>query len=128
MAPLGRYLKPLTEQGIIPKLAKIMKHSAHSTLISTDPPITGATWLAIASELGPGKTGVIDFFVREDSKLFKQRFESADDHHRCAYWYLIDVDGGSSGIASYSAVYPPYPIKGFIISEFCSPGDSNIAY
>lgn len=68
---------------------------------------------------------LIDFFIREDSKLFKLRFVNANDYHGCAYWYLIDVNSGSSGIASYLAVYP-YPIKEFIISEFGSSGDSNI--
>lgn len=57
MTPLGRHLKPLTEREITPKLAKIMKHSAYSTLISTDLPITGAAWLAIAPGLNPSKTG-----------------------------------------------------------------------
>jgi predicted AlkP superfamily phosphohydrolase/phosphomutase len=118
-----KVLKPLAKQGIMPNLAKIMRHSAYGLLMSTDPPITGAAWLAIASGLNPGKTGVIDFFVRTGSDSFEFRFVNSSDYYGRSYWDFIEALGGSCGVAFYPTLYPPYKLRGFMISGFGVPSD-----
>lgn len=118
-----KILKPFAERGVMPSLARIMERSAYGQLVSTDPPITGAAWLAIATGLNPGKTGVIDFFVRTSPDTFELRFVNSNDFRGRSYWDLIEAMGGSAGVAFYPTLYPPYPLRGFMISGFGAPSD-----
>jgi len=120
-----RVLARLAAEGRMPFLGSLLgrSDSAHGVLVSTDPPITGAAWLALATGLNPGRTGVIDFFARSSADSFTLRFVGSSDFIGRSYWDILGLHGGRSAVILYPTLYPPYPVKGCMVSGFGAPGD-----
>lgn len=101
----------------IPTIKRLKSRGAWGRLRSTDPAITGAAWLAIATGLNPGKTGVIDFFRRDRADSLSLRPVSAVDYRGKAFWDLASIEELRYGVMFYPMLYPPYPLQGgFIVS------------
>lgn len=62
-----KLLKPLAEEGLMPNFKKILETGSHGILESTMPPMTGTAWSTFATGKQPGKHGVYDFLLVNDS-------------------------------------------------------------
>ena len=68
-------LQLLMRRGCIPHMQRIYGQSSRGVLLSTMPPVTAPAWVAMATGLNPGRTGVIDHpVVPEWSADGKRRY------------------------------------------------------
>ncbi|BAA80168.1 conserved hypothetical protein [Aeropyrum pernix K1] len=113
-------LRPLAEKGVMHNLAKLMKQCSWGILRSTIPPITGAAWPSLATGLNPGKTGIVDFLGRKGQEY---RLYPADSswYRGYAFWDLLSVENKRIAVFFYPLTYPPYPIKGVLVSGIGTP-------
>ena len=54
-------LNPLMDEGVIPNIKEMCAQWTSGPLHTIFPPVTAPAWLALATGLNPGKTGVFDY-------------------------------------------------------------------
>ena len=106
-------INPLMEEGLMPNLAQLIQEGAAGTMRSTTPPISGPSWLALATGMSPERLGVYDFCCRKDSSYRLVTISSADFAGRCVWDYLGQA-GRQVGILNYPVCIPPYSVNGFL--------------
>jgi predicted AlkP superfamily phosphohydrolase/phosphomutase len=108
-------LTPLIQKGELPTFKNLTNTSVYGPLTSTIPPVTGPSWVSVATGRNPGKTGIIDFINRKDSstRLFPV---NASDFKGISFWDYISSRGYKVGIVNFPMLWPPYPVDGFMIS------------
>jgi len=122
-------INPLIQEGWMPNVKKLVEEGASGTLQSTMPPVTGPAWLAMATGLTPGKTGIYDFIKRKGEDGYKFTFTSSAEYRGRAVWDYLNTSGRRVGIINYPNLYPPYKVDGFIVSGgLGSPRVSNFTY
>jgi|Deesub1362A_J573_1020465.scaffolds.fasta_scaffold00057_157 predicted AlkP superfamily phosphohydrolase/phosphomutase len=104
-------LEPLCNANVMPTLKRLVSNGIAGDLKSTIPPVTGASWLSLATGKNPGKTGVIDFLIKEGNAL--RPINSNDFRKNRPFWECIN---SKKIIINYPMVYPPYNINGILIS------------
>ncbi len=120
-------IKPLIREKILPNIESLMNKGAYAEMLSTIPPITGPAWLALATGLNPGKTGIIDFLNRRNRGR-TLRSVSSGDYAGKAFWDLASRSGIKVGVFNYPGLYPPYELNGFMVSGLGSPKKGKITY
>lgn len=60
-------IKPLVEEGRMPNMKRLLEQGTHGILRSTVPALTGPAWTTFATGKNPGKHGIIDFLLPQDS-------------------------------------------------------------
>ena len=118
---------PLIKKNKLPTFKKLLESGVSGTLRSTIPPVTGPSWLSFATGKNPGKTGVYDFLNRDGVDL-KLKSVSSNNYKGQSVWDYLSYNGYKTGVVAYPTLYPPYPIKGFMISGIGAPTDGNITY
>ena len=122
-------INPLIQGGWMPNVKKLIEDGASGTLQSTMPPVTGPAWLALATGITPGTSGIFDFILREKRDSRKFRFINSTDFHNKAVWDILSRSGKKVCLFNYPCLYPPYPINGFMISGgLGSPGLSGFTH
>ena len=118
-------LIPLTFKGIMPNLKGILRKSSWGYLLSTMPPLSAPAWLSFATGLNPGKTGVIDFFVRlNKNDIHLSPLSSALFRGR-AIWDYATALKIYTAVFHYPCLYPPYRINGFMVSGIGAPREDE---
>jgi predicted AlkP superfamily phosphohydrolase/phosphomutase len=107
----------LCERGVTPNLAALARAGSFGPLRSTVPPITGPSWLGLASGLDVDQTGIADFLVR-CPPLFDLRPIGSRDFKGRALWDAIGAAGARTAVVNFPILYPPYPINGAMVSGF----------
>jgi len=118
-------LIPLTFKGIMPNLKDILGKSSWGYLLSTTPPLSAPAWFSFATGLNPGKTGVIDFFVRRNEKEICLSPLSSTLFKGRAIWDFATALKIYTGVFHYPCLYPPYRIKGFMVSGIGTPREDE---
>jgi predicted AlkP superfamily phosphohydrolase/phosphomutase len=120
-------LTPLIQKGELPTFKNLMDTSLHGPLTSTIPPVTGPSWVSVATGRTPGKTGIIDFINRKDSssRLFPV---NASDFKGISFWDYISSRDYKVGIVNFPMLWPPYPVNGFMISGLHLLPSDSITY
>jgi len=116
---------PVIGEGRMPNLQRLIESGASGPLQSIMPPVTGPAWLALATGLTPGQTGVYDFVVRTGKDGFKFRLVSSGDFRGQALWDYLGEYGVRVGILNYPCLYPPYEVNGFMVSAGLGSPDSG---
>jgi predicted AlkP superfamily phosphohydrolase/phosphomutase len=116
---LGRLIR----DGYMPNLGRMVKRGVHGNLRSIIPPVTGGAWLALATGLNPGKTGVLDF-LKLDSDMALHVVSSKDFRGRSLWDYLSLLDYRVA-VLDYPMLYPAYPVNGIML---CSWGGRFSTY
>ena len=109
-------LNILVKKGSMPNLEFLIKNGSRGVLESTIPPVTGCSWLSLATGLNPGKTGVIDFLKFD--KRFELRLVNSLDFRDKAFWDLLSTNEKKCMVLDYPMLYPAYPINGVIVSSW----------
>lgn len=109
-------LEPMMEDGVIPNIKRLCNVGAHGPMQTIIPPVTAPAWLALATGLNPGKTGVFDYVNRasEDEPVFRPI--SSDDYRGRSVWDYLGAKGLNVGIVSYPTLSPPPEVNGFVVS------------
>jgi len=116
-------LRWLIREEWMPNLKRLLEQGVYGELRSLIPPVTGCAWLALATGLNPGKTGVIDFFKNTGSFVLEP-ISSADFREK-SVWDYLSVLGYKVAVLDYPMLYPAYPVNGMML---CSWGSELSAY
>ncbi|OPX23268.1 MAG: hypothetical protein B1H04_03865 [Planctomycetales bacterium 4484_123] len=114
-------VRPWSDQGRLPNLARFLRRGAHGTLLSTLPAISPAAWSTFATGLNPGKTGIVDF-CQVSAHSYQASFVSSSVVRGRQFWQIAGEQGVRGGILNVPVTYPPRPFNGFIITGLLSPG------
>lgn len=117
-------LRPLMDEGRMPRLKRLVECGASGVLRSTIPPITPAAWTTFLTGVQPGTHGIIDF-ERYDPRRNKLALNSTRslDHVR-NLWQILSDRGLKVGCVNCPMTYPPIEVNGFLVSGFETPGPS----
>lgn len=120
-------IDPLIDKGLMPCLKSIKENGAWGRLKSIIPPVTAPAWFAIASGKNPGKTGVFGFQLRTKDD-FNFEYLSSRFFKGNSFWDLLIESGKTIGIVNYPMLFPPYPVRGFMVSGMGSTPEQEITY
>ncbi len=122
-------LNPMMEEGALPNLKNICDNFAHGPLESIVPPVTGPAWLALATGLNPGKTGVFDYINKFSAKSEEVTPVSPRYYKNRALWDYLNKKGYKVGIFNYPTLLPAPEVDGFAIGGIGARGeDENLTY
>ncbi len=99
-------MMPLAEEGFLPNLQRLMQEGCWGELESTLPPVTAPAWSSFATGRNPGKTGVFDFLVPQNSLAKLSPVTSRDIAGR-TFYEIIDEYGLSTVMINLPLSYPP---------------------
>jgi predicted AlkP superfamily phosphohydrolase/phosphomutase len=111
---------PWAAAGELPALAALMRRGAWTPLRSTIPPATFPAWTSIATGLGPGRHGVLDFTERVPG-TYRVRFAGGRRRRAPAAWTRVSAAGGRVAVVTVPATYPPEPVNGVMVAGWDSP-------
>lgn len=121
-------LNPLMEEGIIPNIADMCARWASGPLQTIFPPVTAPAWLALATGLNPGKTGVFDYINKVSTNNENMAPVSSAHYNKRAIWDLLNEAGYKTGIFNYPTLSPPPRVKGFSVSGMGGHAGHNFCY
>lgn len=111
------YFHNLARSGAMPNLASLANAGCAGPLRATIPPITGPSWLGMATGLDVDQTGIADFLVRRPP-LFDLRPVSARDFRGRSIWDIVGAAGYRTCVFNFPVLYPPYDANGVMVSGF----------
>jgi predicted AlkP superfamily phosphohydrolase/phosphomutase len=118
-------IRPWSEAGYLPNLARLMREGAHGPLESTIPPVTSPAWPTFATGKNPGKHGVFDF-IRPIGGTFE--LVNASSVHAPTLWQILSRNERTVGVMNVPVTYPPSPINGFVVGGMLSPVGGDFTY
>ncbi len=114
-------IKPWTEAGQLPELARLMKEGAHSPLLSTANMHSASAWTSILTGLNPGRHGLYVFSDR-DFKTGQQVFFKGGDRTGDLITRHLAKQGMTSGMLNVPMTFPAECGEGsFMISGLDAP-------
>ena len=119
-------IRPWTEAGELPNLARLMAGGIHGPLESTLPPITAPAWTTFATGKNPGKHSVFDFIRPTMGGQFD--LVNATSIRAPTLWQILSQAGRTVGVMNVPVTYPPAPVNGFIIGGMLSPVSGTFTY
>lgn len=120
-------IDPLIDKGMMPCLKAMKEQGAWGRLSSVIPPVTAPAWFSIASGKNPGKTGVFGFQLRAKDD-FNFEYLGSRFFRSNSFWDLLSESGKTIGLVNYPMLFPPYPIRGFMVSGMGSSPEQEITY
>ena len=109
----------------LPTLTRLRKLGSWGRLKTTIPPSTIPAWVSMFTGRDPGQLGVYGFRCRrdrgyEDLEFFNSRMVSAP-----RVWDRLTQAGLTSFILGVPGTYPPWPMRGRMVSSFLAPGTDS---
>jgi len=118
-APLG-LVNRLVQERRMPTLGGFAAKGVQGPLRSTLPPQSLPAWPSFATGMNPGKHGIYSFFKLEPGRYDIRPFRS-EDIRGMAIWDYLSSLGHRSILVNVPLTYPPYEIKGAMVSGFPAP-------
>ena len=106
---------------------KIMDEGVWGRLRSVVPPITVPAWRSMVTGKTPGELGMYGFRYRRGNSYTDYGIVMSNLLRQDALWDLMSDNGKTSICSAVPPSYPPYRVKGCLISGFLAP-DSNGSY
>ena len=109
----------------LPTLTRLRKLGSWGRLKTTVPPSTIPAWVSMFTGRDPGQLGVYGFRCRrdrgyEDLGLFNSRMVSVP-----RVWDRLTQAGLTSYVLGVPGTYPPWPLRGRMVSSFLAPGTDS---
>lgn len=105
----------------LPNLRELMRRGMYGCLESCDPPITIPAWMVMATGRTPGELGLYGFRHRKEYAYKDIWIASSKSIKAKRLWdYMAEVDAPSC-IFAVPPSYPPYPVRGYLVSCFITP-------
>ena len=105
----------------LPNLSELMRRGVYGNLESCDPPITIPAWMVMATGKTPGELGLYGFRHRRGYSYKDIWIASSRSIKARRLWDYVAEAGGSSCVFAVPPSYPPYPVKGCLVSCFITP-------
>jgi len=113
-------LGPLSEEGKLPSIRRLMIEGVKGILKSTIPPLSSVAWTSFATGKNPGKHGVFDFSKRATMTYEDSPVTSRDV--RCeTLWDILSRHRRRVGLVNVPLTYPPKAINGMMVTGFPTP-------
>ena len=116
------FLSSIVDEGGLRNFRELMEHGVPGILRSTIPPVSPVAWASISTGLNPGKHGVFGFVDRE------HRPYSSKNIMGLALWDLLALARKRSLCINVPFTYPPYRVRGAMISGPPCPKDEPSTY
>src|SRR6185437_11399304 len=117
-------LRPWTEEGAIPNLARLGKAGVSGPLQSVMPPITPPAWTSFMTGKNPGKHGIYNF-IKAEPDDYAMTYANATSRRSQTVWKLLNDAGYSVGTMNIPFTYPPERLNGFQISGMDTPSETS---
>ncbi|MCE4617677.1 MAG: alkaline phosphatase family protein [Desulfurococcales archaeon] len=107
-------------RGELENLESIMEYKHE--VRSTHPPITIPAWISMATGKTPGELGLYGFRHRRLGSYDDLYIANSSLIREKTLWARVGERGGYSIVVGVPPTYPPRPMKGWLISDFITPG------
>ncbi|MCE4625718.1 MAG: alkaline phosphatase family protein [Desulfurococcales archaeon] len=98
-------------------------------LPSTHPPITIPAWISMATGKTPGELGLYGFRHRRLGSYNEMYIANSRMVRARTVWDVMGRQGKRSIVVGVPPTYPPKPIRGWMITDFITPGpDKNYTW
>ena len=110
----------------LPNFKRLLKNALYGEMESCDPPITIPAWMVMATSVNPGRHGIYGFRHRKKNSYKDIWIANSKKFRKYPkVWDILAKYGKKSCIVGIPPSYPPYPIKGWLISCFITPDKSK---
>lgn len=110
----------------LPNFKRLLKNALYGEMESCDPPITIPAWMVMATSVNPGRHGIYGFRHRRRNSYRDIWIANSKKFRKYPkVWDILAKYGKKSCIIGIPPSYPPYPIKGWLISCFITPDKSK---
>lgn len=121
-------IEPMMREGRLPNFSRLANDGSYSRLRTTDPSQSPVAWTGFATGKNPGKTGLVDFIVR-DPKNYRLSLSISDlsggsprrPNRATSFWQYLSDSGTPSIILGCPATFPPDKFNGRMISGMGVP-------
>lgn len=120
-----KLLQPLMDEGLMPNLKKIVEGGVKRRLESTMPPMTGPSWATFATGANPGKHGVFDFMLPNDS-LSNLRVANSREILLPTIYEMMDAAKLTPILVNLPCTWPPRLKNHITITSLLTQGDQWI--
>ena len=103
-------------------LRKIIDESSRYILRSCHPPITIPAWITMFTGKNPGELGIYGFRHRKPGDVRESYIVNSSYIKVPTLWDVLGKKGFRVGVIGVPPTYPPKPIRGFLITDFTTPG------
>jgi predicted AlkP superfamily phosphohydrolase/phosphomutase len=115
------------EEDKLPNLKHLMQEGVYGKLRSVYPPISPAAWTTFATGYNPGKHGVYDFRVYDNTRYtcFADTIVDSNAFAGKTIWDIVGATGQKVGVVAMPVTYPAWKVNGFMISGYPTPDESK---
>jgi predicted AlkP superfamily phosphohydrolase/phosphomutase len=113
-------LLPMVEAGKLPSFARLMEEGTWGVLESTNPPTTPPAWSTMLTGVNPGKHGIYDFRLTPHANPERPLIDLGK-MKSIKVWEALERLGKTSGFLNVPVMYPPAPLKGWMVSGMMAP-------
>ncbi len=106
----------------LPNLNRLREEGWWGEVRSCIPPITVPAWMVMFSGKEPGELGAYGFRSRIPGSYNGTRVVDSRSLRPPAIWDLVMAEGGRCCLFAVPPSYPPYPVRGDLVSCFLTPG------
>ncbi len=111
------------EYGVeLENIREIVEEGKAFRLRSTNPPITIPAWISMFTGRTPGELGIYGFRHRRPGDVKESYIINSTHIAQPTVWDVLGRKGVRTGLVGVPPTYPPRPIRGFLISDFTTPG------
>ncbi len=108
--------------GMLPNLERLCENGWWGEVESCIPPITVPAWMVMFTGREPGELGMYGFRNRVPGTYNDTRVADSTSRHVPALWDKAGEAGLRSCLMGVPPSYPPFEVKGDLISCFLTPG------
>ena len=107
-------------RGELENLESVMEE--RHVLVSSHPPITIPAWAVMTSGYTPGELGLYGFRHRRPGEYDGVYIANSRLVGKPRVWDLLTRAGKTSIVVGVPPSYPPRPLRGYLVSDFITPG------
>ena len=105
-----------------PTLSSLVGDGERYVMRSCHPPITVPAWMVLFTGKSPGELGIYGFRHRRPGDVRESYIVNSTFIKHETIWEWAGARGLRSGIVGVPPTYPPRPIRGFMVTDFTTPG------
>src|SRR6185503_6117286 len=109
----------------LPTIKKMVQNGFSSILESCHPPITIPAWMVMMTGRTPGELGIYGFRHRKGPTYSDGWIATSKAVKQKRLWEYLADEGARSSLVGVPPSYPPYPVKGNLVSCFITPTNKN---
>lgn len=114
-------IRPWSERGDLPTLARVMRSGSAGPLVSVPNMITPAAWTSFATGCSPGRHGIF-FFTERVPGSYDERFIKGGGRAVPPFWMLLGAQGLRTAVVNVPMTFPADPVNGIMVSGMDAPG------